>query len=73
MYGKPVVTSTLTLLYTIGVMTTFIVLILLKSTIRGSVVIHSDCTLAISIILDFSFETGRLAFSGAADAGDVRI
>ena len=54
-------------------MTIFIVLILLKSTIRDSVVIHSDYTLAMSIIWDFSFETGCLAFSGAADASDVRI
>jgi len=54
-------------------MTIFIVLILLKSTIRGSVVTHSDCTVAISIMWDFSFETGHLAFSVAADASDVRI
>jgi hypothetical protein len=54
-------------------MTLFIVLVLLKSSIRGYVVIHSDYTLAISITWDFSFETDRLAFSGTADASGVRI
>jgi len=54
-------------------MTIFIVQILLKSTIRGFIVIHSNYTLAMSIILDFGFGTGRLALSGTADASDIRI